>query len=195
MVLAMFGTAVIDCYCQPFPPHSRIPYSEPMLDRYSCYSKKSNGRRQVPISVYVASHRFINCIDPYVQALASTYLQAALPGLDEATIEELSAFLKENEVHESYRKLLQALEKNTVETAVQSAESRLLKTQIADDPSEWRRGLKDVVQSIIEPDDLNWMEDEEDLDDVQFVERALADIESRFERCAFNNQSHVYSHI
>ena len=115
------------------------------------------------------------------------YLRAALPCLDKASIQELQSFLREREGHDSYVKLLQAIEKGTAAASLRTAEPQLEKTQIVDESTgHWRRGVRDIVQSIVEPDDLDWMEDEEDMSEIQFIERALSYVENRFERCAFS---------
>ncbi|KAI0080860.1 hypothetical protein K474DRAFT_1682349 [Panus rudis PR-1116 ss-1] len=54
---------------------------------------------------------------------------------------------------------------------------------------DWRATVKKIVQSIVEPDDLNWMDDDESLTDAQYIHRALQDIESRFEQRPLYNST------
>ena len=101
--------------------------------------------------------------------------------MEPATLHELTDFLRQNNVHPSYAKLLQAVQDNT--TATEAAAPPAQDAQAdRDNVSQWKRDVCAVVQAIIEPDDLDWMGEEEDIDEVHFVERALSDVESRFER-------------
>ena len=47
----------------------------------------------------------------------------------------------------------------------------------------WRGALRTITQAIVEPDDLKWMDDDESASDALFANRAIIDIETRFERC------------
>lgn len=111
------------------------------------------------------------------------YLQKALPSLDAVTLHELKQFLQQNDVHPSYVQLRQAIDKDTTVATVYStvplAQDALNK---GDSATQWQRDVGKVVQTIIEPDDLDWMDSDEDIDEAKFVERALSAIESRFVR-------------
>lgn len=48
--------------------------------------------------------------------------------------------------------------------------------------SGWRSRVKSIVQVLVEPDQLEWMEDDESLTDTQYISRALNEIEERFKR-------------
>lgn len=127
--------------------------------------------------------RYMGHVYSFMQALAAAYLQMALPSLDAVTLNELTEFLRQKNVHPSYAKLLQAIEENAATAAIRPSDPRLQDTQVADDvPPRWKRDVWKVVQAIIEPDDVDWMDDDEEMDDMKFIERALSDIENRFER-------------
>ena len=46
----------------------------------------------------------------------------------------------------------------------------------------WREDVRKITQAVVEPDRLAWMDDDETMSDITYVSRALADIDSRFER-------------
>lgn len=46
-------------------------------------------------------------------------------------------------------------------------------------PDRWKQGVQDLVQEIITPDTLSWMDD--DLSLPHFCKRALHEIQARFE--------------
>ena len=46
----------------------------------------------------------------------------------------------------------------------------------------WRSHVKSIVQALVEPDQVEWMEDDESSTDTQYISRALNEIEERFKK-------------
>ena len=46
----------------------------------------------------------------------------------------------------------------------------------------WRIRVRTIVQAIIEPDEISWMDDDESMSDTQYIARAFSEVENRFER-------------
>lgn len=46
--------------------------------------------------------------------------------------------------------------------------------------SDWRQRVRDLVNDIIAPDALEWMDDDETLTDEAYARRALIDMQARF---------------
>lgn len=76
------------------------------------------------------------------------------------------------------------------ESLLKAIDSRASKDLVAAKPSlpenpaiQYRRDVRNIVQRIVQPEDLNWMDDDEGITDEQFAERAVGDIRHRFERC------------
>ncbi|KAI0340807.1 hypothetical protein BDW22DRAFT_1397789 [Trametopsis cervina] len=59
--------------------------------------------------------------------------------------------------------------------------------QVDENPLPWRAGLREVVQAIVEPLELKW--EEEGMSDAHYVARAIAEIESRFQRPLYDTSS------
>lgn len=54
-------------------------------------------------------------------------------------------------------------------------------------PDPWRAKMKTAVEGVISPDHLDWMEDDESLADLAYINRALDEISNRFMRLVFND--------
>ncbi|OSX59349.1 hypothetical protein POSPLADRAFT_1048687 [Postia placenta MAD-698-R-SB12] len=52
--------------------------------------------------------------------------------------------------------------------------------------TQWRPIFKNAVQSIVEPDETDWMDDDGSLSDAQYFSRALPEFESRYTRPLYN---------
>ncbi|KAH8096675.1 hypothetical protein BXZ70DRAFT_1032531, partial [Cristinia sonorae] len=50
----------------------------------------------------------------------------------------------------------------------------------------WRTRIRTIVQAIVEPDEVAWMDDDETLSDMQYITRALTEVENRFDRPVYN---------
>lgn len=46
----------------------------------------------------------------------------------------------------------------------------------------WRIRVKSIVQSMIEPDEVSWMDGDESISDTQYATRACSEVENRFDR-------------
>lgn len=76
----------------------------------------------------------------------------------------------------SFEVLLTATDKRLQELSTAQSEGANL-----DVPSQ-RVLARDAVQAIIEPHVVEWMDDDDSLTDAEFITRALAEVDSRFER-------------
>ncbi|GJE85010.1 serine/threonine-protein kinase [Phanerochaete sordida] len=109
-----------------------------------------------------------------LRSLASAYLQAVVQTLDERTLAEVAAFLSDRADNASYAGLRVALNARAARAAAPQD------VEMADDTNDWRREVREIVRAIVQPAELDWMDDDGGLDDVQFVKRALTVIDRRF---------------
>ena len=112
-----------------------------------------------------------------VQRLGSSYLSALIPHMDENGLQNLHRQLSGSNVE--LRDLVAQLEQRSESLDDMYAD---VDAQPAKPPLPWRTEVKSIVQAIVEPDELSWMDDDESLSDVQYMERAFNDIEVRFQR-------------
>jgi serine/threonine-protein kinase ATR len=103
-----------------------------------------------------------------------------VPHLDEASRLEIKDFIQHQAQEINYGKLLQAVNKRANAIKV---DGEFHKAPTADSSAHtWRREARNIVQVIVQPEDLDWMEDDEGISDLLFIERALNNIQSRFQR-------------
>lgn len=71
-----------------------------------------------------------------------------------------------------------------VEQKLESLDSMYaeIEVQLENPQVSWRIQVKLVVQAIVEPDEILWMDDDESLSDMQYINRALSEVENRFDR-------------
>ncbi|KAI0797124.1 hypothetical protein C8Q75DRAFT_710778 [Abortiporus biennis] len=46
----------------------------------------------------------------------------------------------------------------------------------------WRRTVRDLIETIIQPDEITWIDDDHNVTDGKYISRALSDVEGRYER-------------
>ena len=112
------------------------------------------------------------------QAIASAFIIAAVPHLDEELLQEVRELVQDGGQQARYPSLLEALEKR--------AKAALTRPKSAKDSSldRWRHQVRAIVQRVVQPDNLDWMEDDADdaPPDTALIHRALEDIATRYEK-------------
>ncbi|TBU47261.1 hypothetical protein BD309DRAFT_856414 [Dichomitus squalens] len=97
-----------------------------------------------------------------------------VPSLDHETLRNVNALLNTETSPPSYANLLKAVNDRLV--ILENPEGVLNKATLS------RRALaREAVQAIVEPHVLQWMDDDDSLTDVDFIRRALDEINRRFE--------------
>lgn len=57
-----------------------------------------------------------------------------------------------------------------------------IQMDVEETPNTWKAQFRSTVGDIIKPDQISWMDDDHDLPDEIYVQRAFDDIKARFER-------------
>ncbi len=97
-----------------------------------------------------------------------------VPSLDESTLRNISALFKTEASAPSFPNILNAV--NVRLLALENPDLANAKTK----PSQ-RALAREAVQTIVEPHVLDWMDDDDSLTEVNFIRRALDEIDRRFE--------------
>lgn len=115
-------------------------------------------------------------------------MAAAVSHVDQDALQEIKEFVQSQGQDTGYASILKALDKPT-------RAAKLAQSPISDDAAlQWRRNVRNIVRRIIRPEDVDWMDDEEAIGDVQFIERALIDVRSRFARSVVTFRLHICTH-
>lgn len=138
---------------------------------------ESGGNLRVRVQAFDTSHVFLLY---FSQALAAAYLCSIVPYASADLLHEIKSCLTPKEHVTQYIDILDAATRRLL--ALQDAPMDVEMSHYHSERQAWRRGIRTVVQAIIEPDDLAWMDDDESLSDAQYIARALSDIETRFDR-------------
>ncbi|EKM59861.1 uncharacterized protein PHACADRAFT_181804 [Phanerochaete carnosa HHB-10118-sp] len=108
-----------------------------------------------------------------LRALASAYLQTTVSSLDDETVQEIAEYVDQKAGNASYADLAQALVQRKRGLAVQDVKA-------PDGTYDWRRHVKQIVYAIIQPAELDWMDDDDNTNGLQYITRALREVEKRF---------------
>jgi len=116
------------------------------------------------------------------QALAIAYLRSCAKSSDEPTRQAIANEVNQA-IHPEAQSILTLLEqvKVTLPSAMLPATTQ---TQGGKKMKEhvWRREIKKLVQGIISPQTLAWMDDDFRPNEIHFIRRVLNDISDRFSR-------------
>ncbi|CAL1700250.1 unnamed protein product [Somion occarium] len=113
---------------------------------------------------------------------ATLYLKRCIPHLDEETVRNLKAAMSTHVVRGEYAEVFEAIENKLGASALMSIEPIAL-------IPDWRQLMRIHVQLMVEPAELNWMDDGDTLSEFQYISRALQQIETRFEDPLYNPSS------
>ena len=112
------------------------------------------------------------------QALCEAYLVLSVPNLDEETLRTFNAVLDTDTRAPLYQTFL-VTSRNRLQGLAPGPSTRHL---IQPSPASHRLNVREAVQAIIEPSPLEWMDDDDQTFDAQYVHRSLNEISNRFER-------------
>lgn len=115
----------------------------------------------------------------FVQDLGIKYLRMFTPYLDKGDL-ELILSIQDTEERIPLQDLLHAVNTRLHDLGGQAVIA--VRTFALNGESDWRIHLLEVVQTLVAPDEVKWMEDEGTLADSQYISRALDDVEGRFKR-------------
>ncbi len=111
------------------------------------------------------------------QDLGAAFLCSLIPFLDEKELESILITLSGTAERLSH--------------LIDMVEIRLAKLRASEgatpqgspvEMSSWRSRVRDIVQTLVQPDEVQWMEDGDALPDAQYISRALNEVEERFMR-------------
>ncbi|EGO27933.1 hypothetical protein SERLADRAFT_414152 [Serpula lacrymans var. lacrymans S7.9] len=110
--------------------------------------------------------------------LGSEYIRIRLPSFDPATLSMARDFFEGNNDYDNKSALIREIDK-----ALQAPSNLSAKPDIADQNaiSLWRRNVRETVEELIVPDDLHWMDVDEDSPAVLYAQRAADEIQKRFD--------------
>jgi hypothetical protein len=115
---------------------------------------------------------FVNFL---IQNLAVTYLRSCSPHLDAVTLQaakDVSRFDETNGLIFGGSDQ----QRTPASPVAGNPDKRFGKT------NEWRSDVKTVLQEILVPDIVSWMDDDETLSNDEYTRRVLNDLRHRFER-------------
>ena len=110
-----------------------------------------------------------------MQTLFDVILLHFVPSLDEETLRNAEGLLGANAP--SYNAFVTA-----VNSRLQSLAPPQATSAIPPVGKSWRVQVRETVQVIVEPNELEWMDDDDSLGDLEYIQRALTDIDTRFEQ-------------
>ncbi|OCH94317.1 hypothetical protein OBBRIDRAFT_823598 [Obba rivulosa] len=119
-----------------------------------------------------------------LRALGTSYLIAMVPHMTNASIKLVKDKVTARGETIAFAPLLDAISQHspTVEAPSDTTEAY----DKNDSRLPWQAVARDKVESIIEPDELTWMDDHGTLSNAQYITRALQQIETRFHRPLYN---------
>jgi hypothetical protein len=97
------------------------------------------------------------------KTLGFSYLRHSVPYLDETALPELRDVMP-----------VKALD------VIQVSSHGQLVNNNSSDALLWRRRIKSIVEGIISPDPITWMDDDDNISDNQYTKRVFDEIRSRF---------------
>ncbi|TCD67266.1 serine/threonine-protein kinase M1 [Steccherinum ochraceum] len=116
-----------------------------------------------------------------LQDAGLAYLRSKIPQLDEAPLRDLRVMLQSDA--RGFDDLLRAADERLDSLSSVSADAEM---KVEPAPHPWRNRVRIIVQAIVEPDEISWMDDDESLSDSQYISRACNEVENRFDRPIYN---------
>lgn len=110
--------------------------------------------------------------------MAVAYIANAIPHADTESLQAIRQSLDIDDRRQHYTSLIRAIEIRL--EATHNSDAMNVDETVVHVPS-WRSTVRDIVQAIIQPEELPWMEDDLARDDTQFISRALQEVQRRFE--------------
>ncbi|KAJ3556801.1 hypothetical protein NM688_g1817 [Phlebia brevispora] len=124
-----------------------------------------------------------------IRAIAVSYLRAATAHLDLDLLIAIRDTLSHGDYPTYYDDLTQVIQRKIASLRSNMGTTGASQGSSATEGRRWREGVQSVVQAIIEPDEVAWMDDDDSLSDVQYISRALGEVEGRFARSPISNRT------
>jgi hypothetical protein len=102
------------------------------------------------------------------------FIRRCLPQLDEHTLQAVNTAIRSNDNCENVQDILDAIDERL------KPKDPELSRDI--ERGSWHATVRQLVQDIVDPVEIMWMEDDDILSDIQFADRALNEIKDRFTR-------------
>ncbi|KAH9938115.1 uncharacterized protein B0H18DRAFT_1080892 [Fomitopsis serialis] len=121
-----------------------------------------------------------------LRALAEAYLLHVAASQPESTLRSILDVLDTPEKALYFSSLLQAVKARRRSSDSTKDKACGATTSPSNANTAWRMLIRKNVEAIVEPDAVDWMDDESSFSDAQYMARALQEVEDRYQKSLYN---------